>query len=100
MTSGALVIGAGLSGRALVRHLTTRGVDVRLVDLKAPDPPPALPDGVEVLYGPYDQTVLAGVDAVYASPGVPWDDSLLEEARRRGLTVSSEIGRASCRERV
>jgi UDP-N-acetylmuramoylalanine--D-glutamate ligase len=91
VTSRALVIGAGLSGRALVRYLTSRGVEVRLADLKAPDPPPALPDRVEVLYGPYDQMVLAGVDAVYASPGVPWDDPLLEAARGRGLPVSSEI---------
>jgi UDP-N-acetylmuramoylalanine--D-glutamate ligase len=91
VTSRGLVIGAGLSGRALVRYLTSRGVEVRLADLKAPDPPPALPDGVEVLYGPYDQMVLAGVDAVYASPGVPWDDPLLEAARGRGVPVSSEI---------
>jgi UDP-N-acetylmuramoylalanine--D-glutamate ligase len=91
MAGRALVVGAGLSGRALVRYLRARGVDVRLVDLKAPDPPPAFGDGVEVLYGPYDQSELAGVGAVYASPGVPWDDPLLEAARGRGLTVSSEI---------
>ncbi|MEP7105766.1 MAG: UDP-N-acetylmuramoyl-L-alanine--D-glutamate ligase, partial [Chloroflexota bacterium] len=88
---GSLVIGAGLSGRALVRHLTARGVPVRVADLKAPDPPPAFPAEVEVLYGPYDQMILEGVDAVYASPGVPWDDALLEAARARRLTVSSEI---------
>jgi UDP-N-acetylmuramoylalanine--D-glutamate ligase len=87
----ALVIGAGLSGRALVRYLTARGDNVRLVDLKSPDPAPPFPPGVEVLYGPYDQLILEGCDAVHASPGVPWDDPLLEEARRRGLPVSSEI---------
>ncbi|HEX6350972.1 MAG TPA: UDP-N-acetylmuramoyl-L-alanine--D-glutamate ligase [Candidatus Dormibacteraeota bacterium] len=92
MASGkALVIGAGLSGRALVRHLSARGIAVRVVDLKRPDPEPSFPPGVQVLYGPYEQIVLEGVEAVYASPGVPWDDPLLEEARRRGLTVSSEI---------
>ena len=54
MGERALVIGAGLSGRALVRHLTARGVAVRLADLKQPDPAPAFPPQVEVLYGPYD----------------------------------------------
>jgi len=87
----ALVIGAGLSGRALARHLTARGASVRLADLKAPDPAPAFPPEVEVLYGRYDQLILAGCDAVYASPGVAWNDPLLTEARRRGLPVSSEI---------
>jgi UDP-N-acetylmuramoylalanine--D-glutamate ligase len=87
----ALVIGAGLSGRALVRYLTARGSSVRLADLKQPDPAPAFPPDVEVLYGPHDHLILDGCDAVYASPGVPWDDPLLEEARRRGLPVSSEI---------
>jgi UDP-N-acetylmuramoylalanine--D-glutamate ligase len=87
----ALVIGAGLSGRALVRYLSARGDGVRLVDLKRPDPEPAFPPEVEVLYGRYDHLILDGCDAVYASPGVPWDDPLLQEARRRGLPVSSEI---------
>src|SRR5207248_6033683 len=86
-----LVIGAGLSGRALVRYLTARGASVRLADLRTPDPLPAFAPDVEVLYGPYDQMILEGCEAVYASPGVPWDDPLLEEARRRGLPVSSEI---------
>jgi UDP-N-acetylmuramoylalanine--D-glutamate ligase len=35
--------------------------------------------------------VLDGVDVVYASPGVPWDAQLLNDARARGLRVSSEI---------
>src|SRR5207302_1810007 len=75
----------------VVSDLTTRGASVRLADLRTPDPLPTFPPDVEVLYGPYDQMILEGCEAVYASPGVPWDDPLLEEARRRGLPVSSEI---------
>ncbi len=35
--------------------------------------------------------MLAGVDVVYASPGVPWDSDLLNRARALGIRVSSEI---------
>ena len=50
-----------------------------------------LPPDVETVLGGYDDAVLSGIAAVYPSPGVYWDDPLLEEARRRGLTVSSEL---------
>ncbi|HEY8816622.1 MAG TPA: Mur ligase family protein, partial [Candidatus Dormibacteraeota bacterium] len=50
-----------------------------------------LPAGVDLRVGGYDEGVLDGVDAVYASPGVPWDSDLLGRARERGIPVSSEI---------
>ena len=50
-----------------------------------------MPPGVEFRVGGYDESVLDGVDTVYASPGVPWDSELLELARARGIKVSSEI---------
>src|SRR5690348_827478 len=50
-----------------------------------------MPHGVELRLGGYDTSVLDGVDVVYASPGVPWDSDLLNEARARGIRVSSEI---------
>ena len=87
----ALVLGAGRSGTALARHLAARGDRVVVSDTREPAAPPALPEGVEVRYGPQADALLEGVDAVYASPGVPWDAPLLESARARGLDVSSEI---------
>ena len=88
-------MGAARSGVALARHLTAEGDSVRVADKKpASDLHAALaemPDGVELRLGGYDSTVLDGVDVVYASPGVPWDSDLLDEARRRGIPVSSEI---------
>ena len=93
MTS--LVVGAGRSGVALARHLTGAGERVRVVDSKpAPELEHTLSQlvpGVEVSVGGYDEGVLAGVDVVYASPGVPWDSELLNWARTRGIAVSSEI---------
>ena len=88
-------MGAARSGVALARHLTAEGDSVRVADKKpASDLHSALaemPHGVELRLGGYDSTVLDGVDVVYASPGVPWDSGLLNEARGRGIPVSSEI---------
>jgi len=91
----ALVVGAARSGVALALHLTAKGERVRVVDRK----PAAelgstieqMPPDVDLQLGGYDSRVLEGVDVVYASPGVPWDSELLNEARAKGLAVSSEI---------
>ena len=93
--SKALVVGLGRSGLALARFLTTRGVHVRVADLRGAEQLgetlSRLPPGVETLLGGYDRSALDGCASVYASPGVAWDADLLEAARARGLTVSSEI---------
>ena len=89
------MVGAARSGVALALHLTARGEQVRVVDRK----PEAellstiaqMPSSVELRLGGYDDAVLEGVDIVYASPGVPWDSELLNQARAKGIPVSSEI---------
>ena len=91
----ALVVGAARSGVAVARHLTRTGERVIVTD-RRPESELAtalaqLPRDVELRLGGYDDDVLAGVDVVYASPGVPWDSDLLNEARARGIRVSSEI---------
>jgi UDP-N-acetylmuramoylalanine--D-glutamate ligase len=48
-------------------------------------------DGLRGRLGGYDVNDLRGRDLVVVSPGVPWDEPVLEEARRRGLMVTSEI---------
>ena len=91
----ALVVGAARSGVALALHLTAEGTRVRVADRKPATELQAtlsqMPRGVELRVGGYDTSVLDGVDVVYASPGVPWDSDLLNEARARGIAVSSEI---------
>ena len=91
----ALVVGAARSGVALANHLTGKGERVRLTD-RRPESELAetiaqLPSGVDLRVGGYDEGILEGIDAVYASPGVPWDSELLNRARERGIQVSSEI---------
>jgi UDP-N-acetylmuramoylalanine--D-glutamate ligase len=80
---------------ALAIHLTREAHNVRVVDRKpAKELESAIalmPSTVELRLGGYDQSVLDGVDVVYASPGVPWDSELLNQARAKGIPVSSEI---------
>ena len=91
----AVVVGAARSGIALATYLAGTGEQVRVVDRKSQadlkDVLEQLPASVDLQLGGYDDSVLAGVNVVYASPGVPWDSQLLNDARRRGIKVSSEI---------
>ncbi|MHB8613926.1 MAG: UDP-N-acetylmuramoyl-L-alanine--D-glutamate ligase [Candidatus Dormibacteraceae bacterium] len=89
-----LVVGAARSGIALANHLTRAGEAVRVVDRKPArelrDAIAQMPAGVDFRLGD-ESGVLDGVKTVYASPGVPWDAQLLNDARARGIAVSSEI---------
>ena len=89
------MVGAARSGVALVRHLAGEGHEVRVTDRKTEqqlrEAIEEMPRGVDFRLGGHDDSVLDGVDVVYASPGVPWDSELLERARGLGIRVSSEI---------
>ena len=89
------MVGAARSGVALALHLTAHGEKVRVVDRKPAaelhESIEQMPSSVELGLGGYDSRSLDGVDVVYASPGVPWDSKLLNEARAKGIPVSSEI---------
>ena len=91
----ALVVGVGSSSLAVGRFLAERGVRLRACDLRPAEKLAALvtslPPGTETVLGGYDERVLDGCSAVYASPAVPWDSDLLQAARARGLLVSSEM---------
>jgi UDP-N-acetylmuramoylalanine--D-glutamate ligase len=91
----ALVVGAARSGVALAQHLSSHGEKVRVADRKPEadlrESLAQMPPGIDYRLGGYDESVLDGIDVVYASPGVPWDSELLNQARARGIRVSSEI---------
>ena len=90
----ALVVGAARSGIALATHLTGAGESVRVADHRAAaelrNELAQMPPGIDLRLGDQPGS-LEGVDIVYASPGVPWDSQLLNDARARGIPVSSEI---------
>ena len=88
-----LVLGAGRTGQAVARAFAERGVGVRLADIRSRE---ALalhgtPRGVELRLGEDGEHLLAGVDLVVPSPGIPSGARLLAAARARGIPVRSEI---------
>ena len=72
----ALVLGLGRTGEAAVAALERRGAEVVRVDRSLGNEDPAL---------------LADVELVVKSPGVPPSNVVVEAAHERGLTVWSEI---------
>jgi UDP-N-acetylmuramoylalanine--D-glutamate ligase len=91
----ALVIGLAREGTAVARYLAEGGAHVIATDLRSSDElgsSLALLNGLPVSYvlGEHPLAALEGADIVFVSPGVPSDNRLLVEARRRMLPVSSE----------
>ncbi len=89
----ALVLGYGRSGRAVASFIAGRGGSVRVVDRA--DTPELRADldlaGIAARLGGYAAEDLNGSDLLVVSPGVAWDEPLVETARRRGIEVTSEI---------
>jgi UDP-N-acetylmuramoylalanine--D-glutamate ligase len=85
----ALVVGMGRTGEAVARTLVARGVRVRGADVQRERAPSIA--GVELRLGEDGPELLADVDLVVPSPGVPRDAPVLVAAGRRGVAVKSEI---------
>lgn len=85
----ALVVGAGVTGRAVVAALDAAGVGVVAVD-EDPTALAALPDHVEALELGDARPLLAMVDLVVPSPGVPETSPLLRAAAEADVPVWSE----------
>jgi len=88
-----LVLGFRRTGQAVAAALAARGVRVRAADAR---PAAALgvsgaPAGVELRLGEDGPDLLAGIDLVVPSPGVPRDAPVLAAAVRRGIAIESEI---------
>src|SRR6185369_8768095 len=91
----AVVLGLGLTGYTLARHLVARGADVRVADTR-PSPPfatelaAALP-GVRVLAGPFTAATFEGADLVAISPGVAKDHPAIAAAVAGGAELAGDI---------
>ncbi len=91
----AVVLGLGLTGFSLARHLAGRGAHVRVADTR-PAPPfaerlaAALP-GLNVMTGPITDATLAGADLIAISPGVAKDQPAIAAAVARGAEIAGDI---------
>jgi UDP-N-acetylmuramoylalanine--D-glutamate ligase len=91
----AVVLGLGLTGFSLARHLAAFGATVRVADTR-PAPPfadrlaAALP-GVMLTTGPFTDSTFAGADLVAVSPGVATDHPAIAAAVARGADLAGDI---------
>jgi UDP-N-acetylmuramoylalanine--D-glutamate ligase len=87
------VIGAAREGTALARFLAETGAKVTLTDVKTQDALPHLESirdlSVRLVLGGHPDSILEA-DTIFVSPGVPLELPVLDEARRRGIPLSSE----------
>jgi UDP-N-acetylmuramoylalanine--D-glutamate ligase len=88
----ALVLGLARSGRAAAAALARRGVHVVAAD-RSPDADAGrLGDlGVELRLGTEEEALLAGVELVVKSPGVPEESPLVAAARAVRIPLWSEV---------
>ncbi len=93
--SRAVVIGLGASGLAAAGLLRELGTAVTVTDLRTPEELGGalqdLPPGTRTVLGANPPEALDGAGLVVVSPGVPAGAPILEEARRRGLPLVSEV---------
>ncbi|MEP7206997.1 MAG: UDP-N-acetylmuramoyl-L-alanine--D-glutamate ligase [Casimicrobiaceae bacterium] len=91
----AVVLGLGLTGLSLARHLLGEGARVRVADTRS-EPPLAgklrafAPD-VAIACGPFDHATLAGADLVAISPGIAKDDAPIAAAAGRGVEIVGDV---------
>ena len=91
----AVVLGLGLTGYSLSRHLAAKGAAVRVADTR-PKPPfaaklAAVLQRVAIATGPIDDATLAGADLIAISPGVPKDQPAIAAAVARGAELVGDI---------
>lgn len=92
-----LVVGVGISGNAAAKVAKSQGADrVVLSDAKAEqdlkyDLSDVRAAGVELVFGPQENSLLDNVDMVILSPAVPVRIPLVQEAYKREIPVISEV---------
>ena len=90
-----LVIGLGETGLAMAKWLSRQGASVRVADSRMQPPnqlalKTAVPDA-DLICGHFAESTFDGVELIAISPGVPVQESHVQEAMARGVPVVSEI---------
>jgi UDP-N-acetylmuramoylalanine--D-glutamate ligase len=91
----AVVLGLGLTGFSLARHLAARGAIVRVADTRAAPPfatkLAAVLPGVPMVTGPFTAATFAGADLVAISPGVAKNQPMIAAAIANGAEQVGDI---------
>lgn len=85
------MLGAAVSGTAAARLARRKGHTVTVYDQRAGAGSSLLGDGVGVVSGRWDPDLLAGIDLVVTSPGIPLRAAPITDAREAGVPVWSEL---------
>jgi len=91
----AVVLGLGLTGFSLARHLAARGAAARVADTRTTPPfadrlAAALP-GIDVVTGPFTDATFAGADLIAISPGVAKDQPAIIAAVAAGAELVGDV---------
>ena len=93
--SYTLVVGLGLTGLSVVRHLHKLGESMVVVDSR--DIPPALNEfkqafnDIALHTGKFDSKLFVNAQRIVVSPGVPLSDPALQLARENGVEITGDI---------
>jgi len=93
--SYTLVVGLGLTGLSVVRHLHQLGESMVVVDSR--DIPPALSEfkqtfnDIPLHTGKFDSKLFVNAQRIVVSPGVPLSDPALQQARDNGVEITGDI---------
>ncbi len=94
-TGRAVVLGLGVTGLSVARHLTGLGWRVLVADSR--ETPPGIEGlrmeapGAELVAGRLDVELPGDTDQLIVSPGLPLDLPVIREARRRGVEVLGDV---------
>jgi len=90
-----LVLGLGDTGLSIARFLSKKNIAYRIADSRSQ--PPSLPDYLaeslssELVLGDWSQDLLIDIDEVFISPGIAQTQAIVVWARKKGISVISDI---------
>ena len=90
-----LIVGLGVTGMSVVRHLRKLGESMMVVDSR--DIPPALNEfkqsfsDIPLVTGKFDSKLFNNAQRIVVSPGVPLNDPVLLQARENGVEITGDI---------
>lgn len=85
------VLGAARTGISCAGFFSSQDCSVLLSEVKKKEEVELkIPSGIETEFGGHSQEVLAA-DLIIPSPGIPYDSSILSEARRKNIKILSDV---------